>query len=92
MSTRNFIGSGQNSAHPLLDRGELRVQQLRGVVVYLTRVNTAYRMTHLYANEIYGRDEHYAMILVSWIEIFNFIRGVIIEMKRMKWGNNIFDK
>ena len=39
--------------------------------LYLTCVNTAYRVTHLYANEIYARDERYAMILVSWIEGFH---------------------
>ena len=55
-------------------------------------VNTAYRVTHLYANRIYARDEHHAMNLVSWIETFIFIRGVIIQMKPMKWCNNIFDK
>ena len=65
MSTRNFIGFGQNSVHPLLDRDGWRIQQLRGVVVYLTCVDTAYRETHLYANEIYVRDERNAMILVS---------------------------
>ena len=53
-------------------------KQLRGVVAYLTRVNTAYRVTHLYANGIHARDEFHAMNLVSWIETFIFIRGVII--------------
>ena len=62
----------------------------RGIVAYLTHVNTAYRVTHLYANEIYTRHERHAMILVSWIETFIFIRGVIIQMKSMKWYNNIF--
>ena len=42
------------------------------------RVNTAYRVTHLYANGIYACDELHAMNLVSWIETFIFIRGVII--------------
>ena len=84
MSTRNFIGSGQNSAHPLLDRDGWRVQQLPGVVVNLTRANTAYRVTHLYANGIYVRDERHPMILVSWIETFIFIWDVIIQMKPMK--------
>ena len=38
-------------------------------------MNTAYCMTHLYANGIDASDEGYEMILVSWIEIFIFIRG-----------------
>ena len=85
MSTGNFIGSGQNSAHPLLDRDGYRVQQSQGgIVAYLTRVNTAYRVTHLYANEIYARDERHAIILISWIKISIFITGVIIKMKSMK--------
>ena len=37
-----------------------------------------YRMTYLYANGIYARDELHAMNLVSWIETFIFIKGVII--------------
>ena len=37
-----------------------------------------YCVTHLYANKIYVRDERHAMILVSWIETFIFMRGVII--------------
>ena len=41
-------------------------------------------MTHLYTNGIDASDEGHAMILVSWIEIFIFIRGVIIQMKPMK--------
>ena len=45
------------------------------------RVNTAYRVTHLYANEIYARDECHAMILDSWIETFIFTRDVIIQIK-----------
>ena len=45
------------------------------------RVKTAYRVTHLYANEIYARDKCHAMILDSWIEAFIFTRGVIIQMK-----------
>ena len=32
------------------------------------------------------------MILVSWIETFIFISGVIIQMTPMKWPNNIFDE
>ena len=44
-----------------------------------------------YANGIYARDERQAMNLVSWIETFIFIRGVIIQMKPMKWCNNIFE-
>ena len=42
---------------------------------------------HLYANKIYAYDECHAMILVSWIETFIFIRGVIIQMKPMKQCN-----
>ena len=84
MSVRNFIGSGQSSEHPLL-------VELRGVVAYLTLVNTVYRVTRMYANGIYTRDERHAMILISWIETFSFIRGVIIQMTPMKWYN-IFNK
>ena len=74
MSRSNFIGSGKNSAHPLLDRDESeRVQQL-------------------WEWSIHAHDECHAMILVSWIEAFIFRRGVIIQMKPMKWCNNIFDK
>ena len=68
---------------------------LQGIIdppSYLTCMNTAYRMTHLYANEIYGRDECHPMILVSWIETFIFMRGVIIQMKSMKWCNYLFNK
>ena len=48
----------------------------------------------VYVNGIYARDECHAMNLVSWIETFIFIRGVIIQMKPLKWcrPNNIFDK
>ena len=53
-------------------------------LTYLTRVNTAYRVMHLYANGIYARDKRHVMNLVSWIETFIFIRGVIIQMKPMK--------
>ena len=66
MSTRNFIGSAKNSAHQLLDG--YRVQQLCGVVAYLMRANIAYRVTHLYANEIYTSDELHAMILFSGLK------------------------
>ena len=55
MPTRNFIGSTKNSSHPLLDRDEYRVQQLRGVAAYLMRVNTAYRVTHLYTGDLHIR-------------------------------------
>ena len=54
------------------------------VVAYLTHLNTSYHMMHLYANGIYTRDERHTMNLVSWIETFIFIRGVIIQMKPMK--------
>ena len=47
-------------------------------------MNTAYRVMLLYANGIYTRDKRHAMILVSWIETFIFIRGVIIQMTPMK--------
>ena len=50
MSTRNFIGSRQNSAHPLLNDRWIALEQLRGVVTYIIRVNTAYHVTCLYAN------------------------------------------
>ena len=43
----------------------LYIQQFRGVVAYLTRVNTVYRVTHLYANGICARDECHAINLVS---------------------------
>ena len=68
MPTRNFIGSGQDSAHPLLDRDGQHVQQLRGVVANLMRLNTTYRVTHLYANEIYVRDQRYVMSLVQVLD------------------------
>ena len=55
-------------------------------------MNTTYRVTRLYANEVYAYDERHAMILVSWIETFTFIRGVIIQIKSVKLCNNIFDK
>ena len=44
------------------------------VIVYLTRVNRAYRLTHLYADRIYAHDEHHAIILVFWIDTLIFIR------------------
>ena len=47
-----------------------------------------HRIMHLYANKIYAREEHHAMILVSWIETFICISGLIIQMKPMKWWNN----
>ena len=55
---------------------------------------TAYRLYAgcLYANGIYARDECHSMIVVSWIETFIFMRGVIIQMMPMKWCNNIFDE
>ena len=76
MSTRNFIDSGQNSAHPLLyDRWIAR-----SAITYLRCTNTVYRVKRLYANRIYERDERHAIILVSWIETFIFMRGVIIQV------------
>ena len=51
-----------------------------------------YRVMHPYANEIYPSDKHYPMVLESWIETFIFVRGVIIQMKPMKWCHDIFDK
>ena len=47
-------------------------------------------MTRLYATEF--EFECHAMILVSWIETFIFMRGVIIQMTPTKLCNNIFDK
>ena len=58
-----------------------------GVVAYLTPVNTAYRVTHLYANGIYARDEHHAMNLVFWIETFIFIR--VLLFKWNQWNDVI---
>ena len=49
------------------------------------RVNTTYCVTHLYANGIYAYAKCHALILVSWIETFIFMKGVIIQMKPMKW-------
>ena len=40
--------------------------------------------TRLYANGIYACDKRHALILVSWIETFIFITGVIIQMTPMK--------
>ena len=51
------------------------------VIAYLTRVNIAYRVTHLYANEISARDGRHSKILVSWIETFIFMMGVIIHAR-----------
>ena len=39
------------------------------------RVNTAYRVTYLYANGIYACDERHTMILVSWTDAYIFVRG-----------------
>ena len=58
-----------------------------GVVAYLTRVNTTYRVTHLYANGIYARDECHAMDLVFWIETFIFIR--VLLFKWNQWNDVI---
>ena len=33
-----------------------------------------------------------AMILVSWIETYILVSGVIIQMMAMKWCHNVFDK
>ena len=52
--------------------------------MYLMGVKTAYRVTYLYANEIYARDERHMIIFVSRIETFIFIREVFIQMKPMK--------
>ena len=60
------------------------VVSLSSVVACLTHVNTAYLVTHLYANGIYARDERHAMVLDSWIKTFIFVRGVIIQMKAIK--------
>ena len=47
-------------------------------------------LTHLYANKINVHDKCHVVIFVPWIETFIFIRDVIIQMKPMKWCNNIF--
>ena len=77
MSTRNFIGSGQNSAKtPLLDRDGQRVQQLRRVVDYLTRLNTAHRVMCLYVNGILCVIFPYTMcmntsLIIPWYDYKN---------------------
>ena len=81
MSTRNLIGSGPNSTHPLLGKRWIALS----VFAYLVQVKTAYRVTRLYANEIYACEESHAMILISWIETFVFVRDVIIQMMPKKW-------
>ena len=43
-------------------------------------MNTTYHVTHLYANKIYKYDKNYAMILISSIKTFIFVRDVIIQM------------
>ena len=53
--------------------------------MYLMCVNTE-------INRIYACEEHHAMNLISWIETFIFIRGVIIQMKSIKLCYDIFDK
>ena len=55
-------------------------------------MNIAYHVKCLYANGFYVRDERPAINLVSWIETFIVVRGIIIQMMPMKWCNNIFDK
>ena len=57
-------------------------RSVREVVAYLTLVNTAYRVTHMYTNGIYARDERHEMKL--FLGLKHFIRGVIIQMKPMK--------
>ena len=65
MSTRNFIGSGQNSAHPLLDdRWIARSAITRGSCVLNAREH-AYSVMRLVANGIYARDERSTMIVVD---------------------------
>ena len=88
MSTRNFIGFGQNSAHSLraIDA------EIVGYVAYLIRVNTANRVTRLHANGIYARDERHAMILVSWTETFIFHKRCNYSNDANKICNNIFYK
>ena len=83
MSTRNFIGSDQNSAHPSLDdRWITHIQQSRRVVAYLTRMH---RETCLNANRIYMHDECHSMNLVSWIEIHISIWSVIIQWHQINY-------
>ena len=79
MSTKNFIGSCQNSTHSLLDdRLKARSAMTQGSCVFNSRAHRVPRDSS-YANGIYARDERHAMILVPWIETFIFIiRGVII--------------
>ena len=71
MSTRNFIGSGQTSAHPLLDDRWIACSAMM-VDAYLTRVYTVYREMRAYANGICVCGECHVMILVSWIETLFF--------------------
>ena len=79
MSTRNFISSGQNFAHPLQDdRWIAHSTKLCGVVLDLMHVNTTYQVTLLYANGIHMCDIRHAVTFVSWIETFIFIRGGVI--------------
>ena len=91
MSRRNFIGSGQNSAHPLLDnRWIARSAITQGSLMC---VNAVYSVMSLRKrNSCKWRMPRND--LVSWIEALIFIMGRIIQMAQMKWcrPNNIFDK
>ena len=60
----------------------------RPIRLPLTGVKTTYCVTHLYANEICARDERHAIIFVSRIETFIFLRGIFIQKKPMKWCND----
>ena len=84
MSTRNFIGFGQSSAHPLQDdRWIARSAITRGSCVFNAREHCVSRYASLRKGN-YARDERHAMILGFWIETFIFIRGVFIQMTLMK--------
>ena len=81
---QNFIGSGQYSAHPLLDNRRWRIQQLGYVVACLMCMNSVCQVACLYDNGIYVHDERHPIILVSWIETFIFIKGEIIQITQVK--------
>ena len=62
---RNFFGSGQNFAHPLLHDRYISRSEITRVLAYSTHVYTVYRVTRLYGNGIYASDERHAMIFFS---------------------------
>ena len=90
MSTRNFIGSGQNSTHPLLDdRWIARSAITQGSCVLSMREHL---VSHLYANKIYVCDDRNPdeFGFLDWNIYFH--KGVIIQMMPVKWCDNIFNK